>query len=172
MVMKNHFDLFYLPQQFVLDTAALDFAYREVQARVHPDKFVNAGGADQRVATQWAVRANEAYQTLKNPLKRAAYLCELHGANWEAENKVPMPTAFLMQQMEWREALQEARQAKDMAALESLETALRTENKAQMAQVVQAFEEDDLASVKLGVRKCQFLEKVGAELISAFDAIE
>ena len=70
--MRNHFELFHLPPQFALDMHALDAAYREVQNRVHPDKFINASGAEKRVAMQWATRANEAYQTLKNPLKRAA----------------------------------------------------------------------------------------------------
>jgi len=77
--MQNHFDLFQLPQQFAVDTAALDAAYREVQGRVHPDRFVNASDAEKRVAMQWATSANEAYQKLKKPLKRAAYLCELNG---------------------------------------------------------------------------------------------
>ena len=78
--MQNHFELFHLPQRFAIDMEALDKAYREVQSRVHPDKFSNATDAEKRVAMQWATRANEAYQTLKNPYKRAAYLCELRGA--------------------------------------------------------------------------------------------
>ena len=57
---------------------------------------------------QWAVRVNEAYQRLKDPLKRAAYLCELDGAPIDAENNTAMPADFLMQQMEWREALDDA----------------------------------------------------------------
>jgi len=77
MTMQNHFELFHLPQRFAIDTSALEKAYREVQSRVHPDKFARATNAEKRVAMQWATRANEAYQTLKNPFKRAAYLCEL-----------------------------------------------------------------------------------------------
>ena len=77
--MQNHFELFQLPQRYAVDAHALDNAYRDVQSRVHPDKFVNATDAEKRVAMQWATRANEAYQTLKNPQKRAQYLCELHG---------------------------------------------------------------------------------------------
>src|SRR3990172_4334329 len=100
--MQNHFDLFQLPQHFTIDVGALDVAYHEVQNRVHPDKFVSATDAEKRVAMQWATRANEAYQTLKNPLKRAAYLCELHGIDLQTESNTSMPAAFLMQQMEWR----------------------------------------------------------------------
>lgn len=171
--MKNHFDLFHLPLQFALDMAALDDAYRQVQTQVHPDRFVNAGSAEQRAATQWAVRANEAYQTLKNPLKRATYLCELRGVNWEDENRLPMPSDFLMQQMAWREALQEARGAKDVTALESLGTVVRKEKKAQMLQLAQSIdEENDLVDAALIVRKSQFLEKLDGELVSAFDELE
>lgn len=170
--MQNHFDLFHLPQSFALDSAALDAAYREVQAQVHPDRFVNASSADQRVATQWAVRANEAYQTLKNPLKRAAYLCELQGVNWEETNKSPMPPDFLMQQIEWREALQDAKDAKDAVALESLETTMHKEKRAQMGHLAQCLDDgNDVAGATMIVRKCQFLEKLNVELISAFDSI-
>jgi DnaJ-domain-containing protein 1 len=76
---------------------------------VHPDKFVNATDAEKRVAMQWATRANEAYQTLKSPQKRAHYLCELNGVDLQTESNTAMPMAFLMQQMEWREALGDAR---------------------------------------------------------------
>jgi len=106
--MQNHFDLFQLPARFDLDMGALDAAYRDVQGRVHPDRFVNAGNAEKRVAMQWATRANEAYQTLKNPQKRAQYLCELNGVDLQTDSNTAMPMAFLMQQMEWREALGEA----------------------------------------------------------------
>src|ERR1700733_11150756 len=122
--MQNHFDLFHLPQQFAIDAGALDSAYRNVQGQVHPDKFVSASEAEKRVAMQWATRANEAYQTLKNPLKRATYLCELHGVDLQTESNTAMPMAFLMQQMEWREALGEARADKDVDALEALDKQL------------------------------------------------
>ncbi len=102
--MQNHFELFGLPVRFAVDSAALDAAFRDVQGKVHPDKFVNASDAEKRVAMQWATRANEAYQTLKNPQKRAGYLCELNGAPLQVESNTAMPLAFLMQQMEWREA--------------------------------------------------------------------
>ena len=79
--MDNHFALFQMTPAFAIDAGALDAAYRELQGRVHPDKFASATDTEKRVAMQWATRANEAYQTLKNPLKRAAYLCELNGVD-------------------------------------------------------------------------------------------
>ena len=101
--MQNHFALFQLPLQFSIDMDSLNAAYREVQNRVHPDKFANATDAEKRVAMQWATLANEAYQTLKNPLKRAMYFCQLHGVDLQIETNTAMPRDFLIQQMEWRD---------------------------------------------------------------------
>ena len=169
--MQNHFDLFQLPQQFSIDVAALDAAYREVQGRVHPDRFVNAGDADKRVALQWATQANEAYQALKNPLKRAAYLCELNGVDLNAETNTAMPPAFLMQQMDWREALQQARTTKDLAALESLEAELVAVRRVKMRQIEMHLDARDFKQAAEGIRQAMFLEKFGEELSMAFDAI-
>ena len=105
---SNDFELFGLPVAFAVDRGALDERWKDLQREVHPDRHAAADAQTQRQAMQWSVRINEAYQRLKDPLRRAAYLCELHGAPIEAENNTTMPAAFLMQQMEWREALEEA----------------------------------------------------------------
>ena len=102
---SDDFELFGLPRRHALDLAALDARWRELQAKVHPDRFATEGPGAQRVAMQWAVRVNEAYQRLKDPLKRAAYLCELGGEPVASETNTAMPAEFLMQQMQWREAL-------------------------------------------------------------------
>lgn len=170
--MQNHFDLFQLPQQFTLDARALDGAYREVQSRVHPDKFVNATDAEKRVAMQWATRANEAYQTLKDSLKRAAYLCELHGIDLQTESNTSMPVAFLMQQMEWREALDDARAARDVAALDRIDAELGAVRKVQVAQIGAALDGSDFTQAALGVRQLMFLEKFGHEVGDAFAALD
>ena len=170
--MQNHFDLFQLPQQFKIDASALDVAYHEVQNRVHPDKFVNATDAEKRVAMQWATRANEAYQTLKDSLKRAAYLCELHGIDLQTESNTAMPMAFLMQQMEWREALDDARAARDMPALDRIDAELRAVRKDQVAQIGTALDSEDFTKAALGVRQLMFLEKFGHEIGDAFAVLE
>ena len=170
--MQNHFELFGLPAQFTVDADALDQAYRDVQGRVHPDKFVNATDAEKRVAMQWATRANEAYQTLKTPQKRAQYLCELNGVDLQTESNTAMPVAFLMQQMEWREALGDARAAKDSDALDALDRDLRAARKAQLAQIEQQLDAADFAAAAQGVRALMFLEKFGEEVRFAFEAIE
>jgi molecular chaperone HscB len=170
--MQNHFELFNLPQQFAVDAGVLDSAYRDVQSRVHPDKFVNATDAEKRVAMQWATRANEAYQTLKNPQKRAQYLCELNGVDLQTESNTSMPMAFLMQQMEWREELGDARASKDSDALEALDKQLRNARKEQLAQIEQQINASDFVQAAQGVRALMFLEKFGEEVRFAFEAIE
>ena len=170
--MQNHFALFQLPQRFAVDLTALEKAYHGVQNQAHPDKFAHATGAEKRVAMQWATRANEAYQTLKNPLKRATYLCELNGVDLETESNTAMPTAFLMQQMEWREELDDARAGKDIDALEQLDGALRGAKKDTVARIETLLDADDFAGAAQLVRQLMFLEKFGEEIGNAFALIE
>jgi len=170
--MQNHFELFHLPQRFAIDADALDGAYREVQGRVHPDRFAHATDAEKRVAMQWATRANEAYQTLKNPFKRAAYLCELNGIDLQAESNTAMPGDFLMRQMEWREALEDAKAARDVAALDALNAELQGARKAELARIAEQLDASDFAQAGQGVRKLMFLEKFAAEIAHIFEEID
>jgi molecular chaperone HscB len=170
--MQNHFDLFQLPARYSIDLAALDAAYRDVQGQVHPDRFVNATDAEKRVAMQWATRANEAYQTLKNPQKRARYLCELNGVDLQTESNTAMPMDFLMQQMEWREALGEARADKNVDALEALDEQVKGERKSRLAQVGGELDAGDFQQAAQGVRALMFLDKFGEEVHHAFEAAE
>ena len=106
---STDFELFDVPARFAQDRAQLDARWKQLQREVHPDRFAAQGAAAQRVAMQWSARINEAYQRLKDPQRRAAYLCELHGAPIQAENNTAMPAEFLMQQMELREQMDEHR---------------------------------------------------------------
>lgn len=114
----DDFALFGLPQRFAQERAQIDARWRALQAEAHPDRFVSEGAAAQRVAMQWAMRINQAHQRLKNPLQRGAYLCELRGAPVDAERNTAMPAEFLVQQMQWREALDEATDARAVDQLE------------------------------------------------------
>ena len=172
MTMQNHFELFHLPQRFAVDMSALDQAYREVQNRVHPDKFTSATDAEKRVAMQWATRANEAYQTLRSPFKRAAYLCELNGIDLQTESNTAMPREFLMQQMEWREALEDAKAARDLEALENLNAELRRARNEEVAQIGTVLDAQDFTAAAQGVRQLMFLEKFGEEVQSVFEKLE
>ena len=170
--MQNHFALFHLPQQFAIDTAALDAAYREVQNQVHPDKFVSAADAEKRVAMQWSTRANEAYQTLKSPFKRVVYLCELNGVDLQVESNTAMPTAFLMQQMAWRESLDDVRDTRDLGALEKLDATLRAARKTELDAIAGLLDNGRFEDAGQGVRQLMFLEKFGEEIARAFEILE
>lgn len=170
--MQNHFELFQLPQRFAIDLAALDRAYHEVQNKVHPDKFAQAGDAEKRVAMQWATRANEAYKTLKSPFKRAAYLCELNGVDLQIESNTAMPGAFLMQQMEWREAMEDAKAAKDIGALEGLEGELRDARKTEIDKIAALLDANRFDEAAQGVRQLMFLEKFGDEIARIFETMD
>lgn len=170
--MQNHFELFHLPQRFTLDFTALERAYHEVQNQTHPDRFVNATGAEKRVAMQWATRANEAYRTLKSPFKRAAYLCELNGVELQAESNTAMPAAFLMRQMEWREALDDARAAKSLPALDELDRELRAARKVDLENIGALLDAQDFQKAAQYVRQLMFLEKFGEEISNTFAVFE
>jgi molecular chaperone HscB len=118
--LPDHFSLFGLEPRFDLDLDALESAYKRVQAQVHPDRFAGATAAERRIAMQWAAHANEALQTLRSPTRRAAHLCETHGVKLERESNTAMPAEFLMQQLEWREALDEAARGAQPARLAAL----------------------------------------------------
>ena len=169
---KNHFDLFHLPVSFQMDSAALDAAYRDVQREVHPDKFTTASDAEKRLAAQWATRANEAYQTLKSPLNRGRYFLKIHGIDTEEESNTAMPLEFLMQQMEWREAVVEARAAKDESALNKLAAQKNADETALFNQLAHELAETaSYAAARLTVRKLRFIEKLGEEIDDAFEAV-
>jgi molecular chaperone HscB len=169
---QNHFELFNLPARFDLDLGALDAAYREVQGRVHPDRFINATDAEKRVAMQWATRANEAYQTLKNPMKRAQYLCEINGVDLKTESNTAMPMDFLMQQMEWREELGDARAARDAEALDALDAQVRRERKGRLEGIGKELDAGEYEHAAQGVRALMFLDKFSDEVQYAFEALE
>ncbi|WP_395700664.1 Fe-S protein assembly co-chaperone HscB [Aquabacterium sp.] len=153
----DDFTLFGLPQRFALDAALLDQRWRALQAEVHPDRFVSEGTAAQRLAMQWAVRVNEAYRRLKNPLQRGAYLCELRGASIDAENNTAMPPAFLMQQMAWREALDEAA---DAAAVEALDAEVATEASAMVERLGALLDDaQDAPQAAQQVRALMFVQR-------------
>ena len=164
----DHFQLFDLAPRFALNLAELDSAYRSVQSQVHPDRFAAGTAAEGRVAMQWATRANEAYRVLKSPLQRAAYLCERAGVPIEAESNTAMPPSFLMQQLEWREALDEARVANDGGALQALGTGMVSERNRLLDEIARALDVDvDPSRAAPLVRQLMFIEKFGTDISGA-----
>ena len=116
----NFFELFGVAPAFAIDAERLDHAYRELQVQVHPDRHAAAGKADQLLAARWAMLANEAYHTLKDAVARACHLLQLQGIDVLDPARAPMPAAFLIEQMEQRERIDDARGLRNPAALERL----------------------------------------------------
>jgi molecular chaperone HscB len=170
---RDFFGLFGLAPAFRLDEDALDNAYREVQAQVHPDRYAHLSDTEKRVSMQWSTRVNEAYRTLRTPLLRACYLLELNGVDPGLETNTAMSPAFLMAQLEWREAVAEARAGEDVAELESLHQRLRQESRALIGELAAALDErrafDEAAEL---VRRMKFLEKLQHEIDDALEALE
>jgi len=170
---QNHFQLFGLAQSYRIDTAQLEQQYRALQALVHPDKSAHLPAAEQRLAMQRATLANEAYQILRSPLLRARYLLSRHGVDIQEENNPVMPLDFLTAQMEWREAVGEAQQARDVTALAQLETRMKHETGELEARLAVKIDvEKDYAAAAGLVRKLRFMERLAEEIHSAYDAID
>jgi molecular chaperone HscB len=166
---SSDFELFGLPERFAQDRAAIDARWKELQREAHPDRFAAQGHAAQRVAMQWSVRINEAYQRLKNPLRRAAYLCELRGCPIEAENNTAMPADFLVEQMEWREELDEARSMADLDVLESKLDRARSETVRRIADMLD--ERADAQGAAQQVRALMFIERFGHDVENRVDQL-
>lgn len=170
---QDYFQLFGLNARYRIDKAQLEHHYRTLQAQVHPDKFSHLSEAERRVSMQWATRVNEAYQTLNKPVQRARYLLSLQGVDTQEETNTAMPADFLMQQMEWREAIEEAQQAQDEDALTELENRLQREIRELERQLaVKIDDEQQYTAAAEVVRKLRFLEKLADEIASAFDTID
>ena len=173
---QDYFALFGLPRAFVLDMAGLEQHYRELQTRVHPDKHAHLSDAERRLAMQWSTQVNEAYRTLRQPLRRAQYLLHLAGIDVQLEHNTAMPTEFLMQQMEWREAVEEARTGNDIQALEHLHRRIKQEMAEQYrlleTQLDQAREAYDHPAAAGTVRQLMFQEKLLQEIDDALATLE
>ena len=166
---SNDFELFGVPAQFAQDRPALDARWKELQREAHPDRFAAQGVSAQRVAMQWSVRINEAYQRLKHPLKRASYLCELNGAPILAETNTAMPPAFLMQQMEWREMLEEAKTIEDLAQIVAIS---KQDMNEQLLKVAHFLDVDhNFVAAAQQVRGLMFTERFASEIDARIDQL-
>ncbi|HQN64282.1 MAG TPA: Fe-S protein assembly co-chaperone HscB [Methylophilus sp.] len=170
--MQNYFQLFQLPQQFDIDLTKLETSYRAIQTASHPDRYVTASDAEKLVAIQTATSANEAYKTLKNPALRAEYLLSQQGIIAIAETNTAMPADFLMQQMEWREAIEDAENAKDISALDRLLVTIRSESKALQQMLTKQFKRQMLSEATDTTRKLIFMEKVQADIRDVIEKLE
>ena len=167
---SSDFELFGLPSRFAQDRSNLDQRWKDLQREAHPDRFVAQGAAAQRLAMQWSVRINEAYHRLRDPLKRAAYLCELRGAPVNAENNTTMPPAFLMQQMAWREALDDATTLADLDVLG--QQVMVSRGAALQACAALLDDQGDATGAVQQVRALMFIERFSVDVQVRQDRLE
>ena len=167
---SSDFELFDLAPCFAQDSGAIEARWKELQREVHPDKFSTEGAAAQRVAMQWSVRINEAYRRLKDPLKRAAYLCELRGEPVNAENNTAMARDFLMQQMQWREELEDATSIDELDRLAAQVASARLELLQQCARLLD--EKQDYKAAVQQVRALMFIERFASDVQSRLDQMD
>ena len=167
---SNDFELFGLAPQMKQDAAAIHARWQDLQREAHPDKFAGEGAVAQRLAMQWSVRINEAHQRLKDPLKRAAYLCELRGAPVNAENNTAMPADFLMQQIQWREMLDDAT---DLSDANKIDDMLKQEKNNLLLKCEQYLDVEANFQAAVGqVRALMFIERFAKDVNLRIDALE
>ena len=170
---QDHFALFGLAPAFHIDLDQLEQAYLTLQGKVHPDRFAHLSDQEKRQSMQWATHANGAFRTLRQPLTRAQYLLELRGVDPAFENNTAMAPDFLMEQMEWREALGEAREAADEAALDEMARRIRERSRALVAQIAGEIDDrGDLQAAADTVRRLKFLERLQDEINDALASLE
>ncbi|GGA65750.1 co-chaperone protein HscB [Neiella marina] len=174
--MDNYFQLFGLGERYSLDQAELTSTFRNLQKSVHPDQFVSQGEQAQRLAVQKSAQINDAYQTLKTPLRRAQYMLELAGIDLKSEQHTLRDPSFLMQQMEWREQLEELKQAEDIDGLEQFSDTIAAAQRQLTQQIAQALDagqhRQDAPKWANEVRKLSFMDKLTAEIAQAEDALD
>ena len=169
-LVADDFELFGLPRRFALDRGDLDARRRALQGEVHPDRFAGADGAAKRAAMQSAVRVNEAHVRLADPLKRAAYLCELAGTPVRAEDNTAMPLDFLREQMAWRESLDDAG---SRAEVDAVARDLASARRGAYERLASALDERrDFTAAAQEVRALMFIERFAADVDDRLVALE
>ena len=169
----NYFELFGLAPSFNIELATFETNFRKIQSASHPDRFVTGTAAEKLSAMQLATLANEAHQTLKSPANRAKYLLELQGITAISDTNTAMPTDFLMQQMEWREALEDAKAAKDIFALEQLHAEIQSDGIALQANLIDLLDiKKDYSTATDATRKLIFIDKVCADINKAIEHLD
>lgn len=165
--MSQYFTLFQLEPAFDIDAENLEQTYRALAARFHPDKFASASAFEQKQAVMMSSTINDAYRTLRNPIDRAAYLLKTLGIDADAPEHTSFAPDFLMQQMEWRETLVEARAESDLKTLENLNDEIRAEQEKLFCNLKQSFACQDYDTAAQQVRQGRFLDKLRNEISSA-----
>lgn len=167
---SDDFELFGLPRRFALDRRDLDERWRALQGQVHPDRFAADGASAQRLAMQWAVRVNEAYRRLKDPVARAVELCRAAGVTVDVHDNAAMPREFLLDQMQWREALAEARDAAEIETLADEVAARQAMLEDRLRRELD--EHGDARAASQSVRELMFVARFRGDVARRREALE
>jgi len=166
---QTHFELFELPVSFDVDLQDLSLRYRELQRAVHPDRFVNSSDYEKRLSVEKATLINDAYQTLKSPQSRARYMLELQSVSFDNEKDMALDPAFLMEQIELREALSELSEALDpIASLNKIMFDIKERINIVLTNLRKGLANEPLddiqkSNLKQLIHKMQFLNKLQQE---------
>lgn len=162
---QSYFELFGLPENSLPDHSELRAKYMLLQRQYHPDKFAAASDRERRQAVQIASFVNQAHQTLSDPLKCAEYCLQLQGVEADSETDAKMDPMFLMEQMEWRESLEDINDSDPgaMTKLESLRAKISASVDLIAAKTSKQLEKKESQAARDSIRKWQFLSKLGTE---------
>ena len=166
---QSFFALFGLDERFDVDERALEEAYVLLQKQFHPDRYASLPDHERRAATQWSMRINEGYQTLKDQLYRAIYLLSIRGV--ELEENPSLPSDFLMTQMMFREALEEIEQSRALSELDRFKDKLKQSVAEQCDSLSLHFDKDSAAGFKSAIYALQFLKKLERDMLRLEDRL-
>ena len=169
----NYFELFDLPEKFRLDRANMTETWLNIQDKIHPDRHVSASNQEKRLSMQWVTYVNEAYVTLRNPLNRARYLLSLHGFDTKEETDTHMPMDFLIEQMSWREDVEDACLSRNINALEELHNKILEITEIGENRLGELIDDDqDYSGAVIEVRKLRFLQRLSQEITQSIERLE
>lgn len=164
---RNYFEFFSLPESFQVNADTLESEYKKLQTQYHPDKFTNASDSGRVQALQHASLINDAYDTLKSPLKRAAYLLKLKDIDPEEHNQSHLQESFLLKQLELREDLETLAAKKDLDGLEQMKSSVVSERNQMLEHFENSYLENELMKAKTLYNSLQFLFKLVNEIEAA-----
>ena len=152
---QNYFELFNLPEKFQLDLEMLQENYRAIQKEIHPDRFATSSENEKVQSMIKSTQANDAFQTLKSPIKRAKYILSLH----KSVEKITLPPDFLMQQMEWEEHFETIE--KNSSELTEFKSTINKKYKEYSLLISTQIDDDqNWSDAAISIDKLYFIEKL------------
>ena len=163
--MNNPFALFDLPVAFQVDSALLNERYLALQKSLHPDNFSAASAQEQRLAIQKSAEINDALRILKDPITRADSIIAINtGETENPEEKSNNDIDFLMQQMEWRETLENIENRQDTDELTAFAKEINQIRHAILSELSTAFDAQQWDIARAITDKLRFIKKLQAEI--------